>query len=41
MPYVRSIVRESAKNDYKLPALILEIIKSTPFQLNRKAEKGS
>ena len=41
MPYVRSIVRESAKSDYKLPAMILEIVKSTPFQMNRKTEKGS
>ncbi len=41
MPYVRSIVRESAKSDYKFSAVILEIVKSMPFQMNRKAEKGS
>ena len=40
MPHVRSIVRESAKSDYKLPAVILEIVKSVPFQMNRKAENG-
>ena len=40
MPHVRSIVRESAKSDYKLPAMILEIVKSVPFQMNRKAENG-
>jgi hypothetical protein len=40
MPYVRSIVRESAKSDYTLPAVILEIVKSVPFQMNRKAENG-
>ena len=40
MPYVRSIVRESAKSDYKLPSVILEIAKSVPFQMNRKAENG-
>jgi hypothetical protein len=36
MPYVRSIVRESAKNDYRLSSVILEIVKSVPFQMNRK-----
>ena len=41
MPYVRSIVRESAKSDYKLSTMILEIVRSMPFQINRKAEKGS
>jgi hypothetical protein len=41
MPYVRSIVRESAKSDYKFSSIILEIVKSMPFQMNRKAEKGS
>ena len=36
MPYVRSIVRESAKNDYRLSSVILEIVRSVPFQMNRK-----
>ena len=36
MPVVRSIVREAAKNDYSLSAIVLEIVKSAPFQMNRK-----
>ena len=38
MPVVRSIVRESGKNDYRFSAIVLEIIKSAPFQMNRKAD---
>src|SRR5438128_12549504 len=40
MPVVRSIVREAAKNDYSLSTIVLEIVKSSPFQMNRKPEKG-
>ena len=36
VPTVRSIVRESEKNDYKFSALVLEIVRSAPFQMNRK-----
>jgi len=36
MPVVRSITREAGKSDYRLPAIILEIVKSMPFQMNRK-----
>ena len=36
MPTVRTIVREAAKNDFKLSAIVLEIVKSAPFQMNRK-----
>src|SRR3989449_3325337 len=36
MPVVRSIVHEAAKNDYSLSAIVLEIVKSAPFQMNRK-----
>ena len=36
MPVVRSVVREAAKNDYSLSAIVLEIAKSAPFQMNRK-----
>src|SRR3989442_509957 len=36
MPVVRSVVREAAKNDYSLSAIVLEIVKSAPFQMNRK-----
>ena len=37
MPMVRSIVREAGKTDYRFSELVLEIIKSTPFQMNRKS----
>jgi hypothetical protein len=36
MPAVRAIVREAGKADYRFPALVLEIVKSMPFQMNRK-----
>jgi hypothetical protein len=36
MPVVRSIVRESGKNDYRFSAIVLEIVRSAPFQMNRK-----
>jgi len=36
MPVVRSIVRESGKNNYRFSALITEIVRSAPFQMNRK-----
>ena len=36
MPVVRSVAREAAKNDYSLSAIVLEIVKSAPFQMNRK-----
>jgi hypothetical protein len=35
MPAVRSIVREAASSDYRWSALILGIVRSTPFQMNR------
>ena len=34
-PAVRAILREAAKDEYRLPALISAIIKSTPFQMRR------
>jgi hypothetical protein len=36
MPTVRAIVRGAAKSDYRLSALVLEIVRSAPFQMNRK-----
>jgi len=36
MPVVRSIVHESAKNDYRFSSVVLEIVRSMPFQMNRK-----
>ena len=35
MPTVRRIVRQSAGADYKLSAIVLGIVKSTPFQMRR------
>jgi hypothetical protein len=36
MPVVRSIVREAAKKDYRFSSIVIEIVKSKPFQMNRK-----
>src|SRR3989442_4966806 len=36
MPLVRSIVRESAAGKYKFSSLVLNIVKSDPFQMNMK-----
>jgi hypothetical protein len=36
MPTVRAIVRGAAKNDEKFSAIVSEIVKSAPFQMNRK-----
>jgi hypothetical protein len=38
MPVVRAIVREAAQKDYRFSALIDGIVKSEPFQMNRKPE---
>jgi hypothetical protein len=37
MPSVRSIVRDSAKQNYKFSSLILGIVKSAPFQMRVKS----
>ena len=37
MPYVRAILRESGKADYRFSSLVLGIVKSPPFQ-RRRAE---
>ncbi|HJT90199.1 MAG TPA: DUF1592 domain-containing protein [Bryobacteraceae bacterium] len=37
MPVVRSIVREAAPSHYRFSALVLGIVQSAPFQMNRKA----
>src|SRR5215475_12399296 len=34
MPAVRSIVREVSKSDYRFSAVVLEIVKSMPFQMS-------
>jgi hypothetical protein len=38
MPVVRAIVRDAARNDYRFSSLIQGIVKSEPFQMNRKRE---
>src|SRR5207237_7999899 len=35
MPVVRSIVRETAKTNYSLSAIVLEIARSAPFQMGK------
>ena len=38
MPVVRRVVRDAAAQDRKFSALIMGIVKSTPFQMRRRAE---
>ena len=33
MPAIRTIVRDAARNNYRFSALILGIVRSTPFQM--------
>ena len=40
MPVVRSIVHAAANSNYKFSSLVLEIVNSEPFQMNRKPEPG-
>jgi hypothetical protein len=35
MPFVRAIDREAARKNFRLSALVEEIVKSAPFQLRR------
>jgi mono/diheme cytochrome c family protein len=41
MPAVRSIMRETAAHNHRWSALVLGIVKSTPFQMNRTAQPES
>jgi hypothetical protein len=41
MPVVRKIVRAAEKDDYRFETLILEVVKSDPFQMNSKAAPPS
>jgi len=41
MQVVRSIVRDAARNDYKLSALVVGVVKSTPFQMRKSQERES
>jgi len=35
MPYVRAILKDAAKADYRFSSLVLGIVKSAPFQMRR------
>ncbi len=39
MPVVRSMAKEAARNNNRFSALVLAIVKSTPFQMRRAEEK--
>jgi hypothetical protein len=38
MPVVRSITRDAGKNDYRFSAIVMGIVKSTPFEMRRARE---
>jgi hypothetical protein len=38
LPVVRSIMRQAERDDYRMSALIVGIVKSTPFQMRRALE---
>jgi hypothetical protein len=38
-PFVRSIIRDAAKNDYRFSSLVVGIVKSPPFQMKVKKSK--
>jgi hypothetical protein len=38
MPAVRTILRQAAKDDYRMSALIAAVVESTPFQMRRTPE---
>ncbi len=37
MPAVRAVVRDSARNKYRFSSVVLEIVKSVPFQMRTKS----
>src|SRR5437868_15434226 len=37
MPVVRSIVKDSAKSNYRFTTLVMDIVKSPPFQMKKKS----
>jgi len=37
MPVVRGIVKDSAKNNYRFATIVMDIVKSTPFQMKVKS----
>jgi hypothetical protein len=38
MPAIRAIVRQAEKSQYRISSLVLGIVNSEPFQMNRKPE---
>ena len=38
MPTVRGIARDASRDDYRFSAIVLGIVKSTPFQMRRVQE---
>jgi hypothetical protein len=41
MPVIRSIVRDSEKNNYRFSTLVMGIIKSDPFQMRVKMAESA
>jgi hypothetical protein len=39
MPVVRSIARDSARNNYRFSSIVLGIVRSTPFQMRKAASE--
>jgi hypothetical protein len=39
MPTVRAIVRDAARDDYRMSALIAAVVNSTPFQMRRTSDQ--
>jgi len=37
MPAVRAVVRDSSRNKYSFSSVVLEIVKSVPFQMRTKS----
>jgi hypothetical protein len=37
MPAIRTVVRDSAKDQYRFSSVILEIVRSVPFQMRTKS----
>jgi hypothetical protein len=38
MPTVRSIVRKNASTNFKLSSIIMDVVRSVPFQMRKKPE---
>ena len=41
MPVVRGIVQNAAKSNYRFSALVMGIVRSTPFQMKKVPELGT